>query len=69
MTENGLNIPTTLTKQTDLQVDRVLVCHYLYLTLTTENKKEEADSSHLLKFLFANALFEIRILENYFATE
>jgi hypothetical protein len=48
MTKNGLDIQTISTKRTDFQADRVLL-----LGQVTE-KKEKADPSHFLKFLFAN---------------
>ncbi|HPE56520.1 MAG TPA: hypothetical protein PK904_08985 [Bacteroidales bacterium] len=47
MTENGLDIQTISTKRTDKQADRVLL-----LGQVTE-KKEKANPSHFLKFLFA----------------
>ena len=47
MTENGTKIETILTTSTDNFADRVL----LYGQLT--EKKEKADPSHFLKFLFA----------------
>jgi len=48
MTNNGLDIQTTSTKQTDFQTDRVLL-----LGQVTE-KKEKANPSHFLKFLLTN---------------
>ena len=48
MTKNGLNIQTISIKRTNLQADRVLL-----LGLLTE-KKEKAQPSHFLKFLFAS---------------
>jgi hypothetical protein len=47
MTKNGLNIQTISTKRTDKKADRVLL-----LGQVTE-KKEKANPSHFLKFLFA----------------
>ena len=47
MTKNGLDIQTISTKRTDKQADRVLL-----LGQVTE-KKEKANPSHFLKFLFA----------------
>ena len=48
MTENGLDIQTISTKRTDFKADRVLLLGQL-----TE-KKEKANPSHFLKFLFAS---------------
>ena len=48
MTKNGLDIQTISTKRTALQTDRVLL-----LRQVTE-KKEKADPSHFLKFLFTD---------------
>jgi hypothetical protein len=48
MTKNEITIQTISTKRTDKQADRVL----LFGQLT--EKKEKADTSHFLKFLFAN---------------
>ena len=48
MTENGLDIQTISTKQTDFQTDRVLL-----LGQETE-KKEKTHPSHFLKFLLAS---------------
>ena len=53
MSENGLNILTLSTKQTDFQDDRVLL-----LGQMTE-KKEKADPSHFLKFLFPTRIAHI----------
>jgi hypothetical protein len=47
MNNNGLDIQTISTKRTDFQAD-----HILLLGQMTE-KKEKADPSHFLKFLFA----------------
>lgn len=47
MTKNGLDIQTISAKRTDFQAD-----HILLLGQVTE-KKEKADPSHFLKFLFA----------------
>jgi len=47
MTKNRLDIQTISTKRTDFQTDRVLL-----LGQVTE-KKEKANPSHFLKFLFA----------------
>lgn len=46
MTENGLDIQTISTKQTDFQTDRVL----LFGQVT--EKKGKAHPSHFLKFIF-----------------
>lgn len=48
MTKNVLDIQTISTKRTDFQTDLVL----LYRQLT--EKKEKANPSHFLKFLFAD---------------
>jgi hypothetical protein len=48
MTNNGLDIQTISTKQTDFQTDRVLL-----LGQVTE-KSEKANLSHFLKFLLAS---------------
>ena len=48
MTKNGLDIQTISTKRTDFQADRVLL-----LGQVTQ-KKEKANPSHFLKFLFAD---------------
>jgi len=48
MTKNGLDIQTLSTKRKDFQADRVL-----QFGQGTE-KKEKADPSHFLKFLFAD---------------
>lgn len=48
MTKNGHDIQTITTKRTDKQADRVLL-----LGQVTE-KKEKANPSHFLKFLFAS---------------
>jgi len=48
MNNNGLDIQTISTKRTDFQAD-----HILLLGQVTE-KKEKADPSHFLKFLFAD---------------
>ena len=47
MNNNGLDIQTISTKRTDFQAD-----HILLLRQVTE-KKEKANPSHFLKFLFA----------------
>jgi len=48
MTKNELEIKTILNKRIDKLTDRVL----LFVQVT--EKKEKADTSHFLKFLFAN---------------
>jgi len=48
MTKNDLYIQTISSKRTDFQTDRVLLLRQL-----TE-KKEKANPSHFLKFLFAS---------------
>ena len=48
MTKNGLDIQTISTKRIDLQTDRVL----LFRQVT--EKKEKANPSRFLKFLFAD---------------
>ncbi|SEG21576.1 hypothetical protein SAMN05421847_1765 [Halpernia humi] len=48
MTKNGFDIQTISIKRTVIQADRVLP-----FVLVTE-KKEKADPSHFLKFLFAD---------------
>ena len=48
MTNNGLDIQTTSTKQTDFQTDRVLLLGQV------AEKKEKANPSHVLKFLLTN---------------
>jgi hypothetical protein len=48
MTNNGLDIQTTSTKQTDFQTDRVLLLGQV------AEKKEKANPSHFLKFLLTN---------------
>ena len=49
MTKNRLDIQNISTKWTDKQADRVLLLGQVI------EKKEKANSSHFLKFLFANA--------------
>lgn len=48
MTNIGLDIQTTSTKQTDFQTDRVLLLGQV------AEKKEKANPSHFLKFLLTN---------------
>jgi hypothetical protein len=48
MNKNGLDIQTISTKRTEIQNDRVL----LFVKVT--EKREKADPSHLLKFLFGS---------------
>ena len=48
MTENGIDIQTIFTKQTDFQTDRVLLLGQV------AEKKEKANPSHFLKFLLTN---------------
>ena len=48
MTENGFDIQPISNKRTDLQTDRVLLLRQV------TQKKEKADPSHFLKFLFAD---------------
>lgn len=48
MTENGLDIQTISTKKKNFQTD-----HFLLLEKVTK-KKEEANSSHFIKFLNAD---------------